>query len=117
MKVIIAGCRHFTNYDVVKKSLDSILSGSKVPEIVSGHCRGIDRMGEIYAIRRGWPVKLFHANWALHGRAAGPIRNREMAMYADSAIVFSSGGKGSKSMIGLAKKYNLRLTVVDLAEL
>lgn len=50
---------------------------STVTEIVSGGTRGVDRLGERYAYRHGLPCKVFPAQWAKHGRSAGPLRNME----------------------------------------
>ena len=58
-------------------------------------------------------MKEFKADWVKYGKAAGPIRNEEMAKYADACIVFWDGkSPGAKSMIALAKKYELKLRVI-----
>jgi len=81
-------------------------------EIVSGAARGIDQLGEEWAEAQGLPVKRFPANWKEHHRAAGPIRNREMAKYADALVAIWDGqSKGTKSMIGLAEKAGIEIHV------
>lgn len=49
-----------------------------------------------------------------HGKMAGPIRNLEMAKYADGLIAFWDGkSRGTRDMITKAKKERLFLRVVD----
>ena len=70
-------------------------------EIVSGACRyGADYFGERWARNKGVTVTLFPADWNAHGRAAGPIRNRKMAEYADVLVaVWDGKSAGTKNMI------------------
>jgi hypothetical protein len=98
MKIIVAGSRSIESLGVVTRAIEE--SGFKITEIVSGHAKGVDRLGEQYALMRGIPTKIFPANWDKHGKAAGPMRNREMADYADAAIVVWDGvSVGTKHMI------------------
>lgn len=72
-------------------------------EVVSGGCRGIDREGVSVAGLHDIPISVFPADWKKHGRAAGPIRNKEMACYADSLILIWDGkSRGSNSMRNIA---------------
>ena len=98
MKVIVAGSRSIESLGVVKKAIED--SGFEITEIVSGRAKGVDRLGEHYALVRSIPTKLFPADWDKHGKAAGPMRNREMANYADAAVIIWDGvSKGTKHMI------------------
>lgn len=74
--------------------------GFIVAQVVSGACpTGIDAAGEHWARAFGVPVKRFPADWKAHGRAAGPIRNAQMADYADMLVlVWDGASAGSKSM-------------------
>lgn len=113
-KVIVAGGRQFSNYELLKQSLNHALK-EKLPnvEIVCGKARGADTLGEQYAKELGLPVKYFPADWNTHGRAAGYRRNKEMAIYSDACVVFWDGiSKGSKHMIDLAKERELPTRIV-----
>lgn len=114
MKLIIAGTRTFNNYLFLKATLDKILSTvDEDIEIVSGACRGTDKLGELYAREYGYPIKTFTPNWALHKLGAGFRRNQQMAEYATHCVCFWDGeSRGTKHMIDLAKKYNLPLRVI-----
>lgn len=130
MKVIVAGGRFFSDYDLVRVTIDRVLSalGDEPIEIVSGRCStgiptfvaddgtevcGADGLGEKYAKSNGYAVKLFPANWKKYGKSAGFKRNVEMANYADALIVFWDGkSPGSKNMIQLANSYGLQIAIV-----
>ena len=96
MRLIIAGSRYtttFTEADLAR--LEEIRP--LVTEVVSGGAKGVDSLGEAWAKKHGIPVKRFPAQWGLHGRRAGPIRNRQMAEYADAVVLFP-GGRGTTNM-------------------
>ena len=114
-KVIVARCRDFADYELLKEKCDFYLQNKK-PEnivIVSGHASGADTLGERYAQERGYELKTFPADWKANGRAAGPIRNAKMASVAHTLIAFWNGkSRGTKNMIDTAKKHNLQVAVV-----
>lgn len=102
MKVIIAGSRHmpFESYPLIDRAVKN--SGFVISEVVCGMARGADTFGMKWAYEQSprIPVKKFPANWDEYGKRAGPIRNREMAEYADALIVFIwDGSRGSANML------------------
>jgi len=112
-KVIIAGGRNFKNYELLCSKCDKLLINQTNIEIVSGAARGTDKLGEQYADERGYSVKQFPANWNKFKRAAGFIRNQEMAEYADALIAFWDGtSKGTKHMIDIATNLKLKIRIV-----
>jgi len=109
MKVIIAGGRTFNDFDLLCENCDIILSKYTNVEIVSGTANGADKLGEKYAKERNYSIKQFPANWGKFGKSAGYKRNEDMAKYADFLIAFwDNKSKGTKHMIDLAKKYNVK---------
>lgn len=103
MKVIIAGSRSCQNVEDVYQAI--LYSLYDISEVVSGTCRGADRLGEAAAIELNIPIKRFPADWDKFGKSAGYIRNGEMAKYADAAIIIWDGkSKGSEHMIELMAK-------------
>jgi hypothetical protein len=111
MKVIIAGTRYkdkenkipFNDFKLVLEAVDRSgieRNGIQVTEIVSGKAIGVDQLGEQYANMRGIPIKEMPADWNTYGKRAGPIRNRQMAEYADIAIIIWDGeSNGTRNMI------------------
>ena len=114
-KVIIAGCRDFADYELLKEKCDFYLQNKK-PEnivIVSGHASVADALGERYALERGLQLETCPADRKAHDRAAGPIRNAQMADVADALIAFWDGkSRGTKNMIDTATKRGLQVAVV-----
>lgn len=114
-RVIIAGCRDFNDYELLKEKCDYFLHDEKKEDVViiSGHSSGADALGERYAQERGFQLETFPADWKAHGRAAGPIRNARMASAANALIAFWDGkSRGTKNMIETAKNHNLKVVVV-----
>lgn len=67
---------------------------------MSGCARGVDRDGEYYAKCNNIPVKHFIPQWDVYGKAAGMVRNHEMALYADALIaVWDGKSRGTQHMI------------------
>ena len=120
-RVIVAGSRYFNDKDKLYSILDDVVKelGSDI-EIVSGCCRGADKLGEQYAEEHNIPVKRFPADWAKYGLRAGYVRNAEMAEYASNGdgsgwlVAFPlEVSKGTKMMVDLARKNCLKICVVQ----
>jgi len=117
MRVIVAGTRTFKDYELLRSKLDEFLKDIEDIEIVSGSARGADALGERYAKEKGYKITRFPADWNRFGKSAGYIRNKEMAKYSTNCIVFWDGkSKGTKHMIDLAKKHELKLKVILFTE-
>ena len=112
-RVIIAGTRYFNNYALLCEYADYKLSEVRQPiEIVSGHARGADTLGERYAKERGYKLTIFPAEWEKYGKSAGPRRNKEMAEYANALIAMWDGKSiGTKNMIDIAKEKGLKVGI------
>ena len=105
-KLIVAGGR---NYRVSREDINHLhclVAQEDYKSIVSGCASGADFAGEIYAHCFDMKVYYFPAQWETNGRAAGPIRNEEMAKFADGLAVFD-GGAGTRDMVRRAKKHGI----------
>ena len=112
-KVIIAGGRDFRDYQLLKTKCDVLLSNLTNITIISGNARGADKLGEKYAEEKGYNCEKYPADWDQYGKAAGYIRNEEMAKVGTHLIAFWDGkSPGTKSMIDLADKYKLKVRVI-----
>jgi len=106
LKVIVAGTRTVNDYGLVRFAIEDF--PHTISEIVCGGAKGVDSLGEKWAVDNNVTVKYFPADWDLHGRSAGPIRNKQMAEYADALILIWDGkSKGSANMLNEAKKKSL----------
>jgi hypothetical protein len=110
MRVIIAGGRDYHNYNTV---LDAIVECNfNIQTVVSGGAKGVDALGEKYAVDADVKLVVYPADWEKNGRAAGPIRNRKMAENADALIAIWDGkSRGTKNMIETATKLGLLVYV------
>jgi hypothetical protein len=112
IRVIVCGGRHYGDLHHVQSVLSqwwtetSKLAGYQ-PErvvIVHGGAMGADLLAGAVAEELGFWTEAHRANRSKHGRAAGPIRNKEMAdAGADLCIAFP-GGKETVNMIATAEK-------------
>ena len=104
MRYIVAGSRNFQNYELMEKTLNSLNLGPD-DEIVCGDARGADTLGAKYGQLNGIPVIHFPADWDAYGKAAGHIRNAEMAEYGDFLVAFWDGSsRGTSNMIQAMKR-------------
>ena len=132
-KVIIAGSRNFSNYRLLEEKCNKILASIEAEIwIISGCAIGAYLLGEKYAKNKGYYLMECPAPWEdIHGKPhnqigitkngdkywklAGLHRNELMAKEADACIVFWDGkSTGTKNMIDLAKKYKLKLRVINI---
>lgn len=116
-RIIVAGSRDFDNRELLHFHLDRILATKENAEIVSGHAKGADSMAEEYAKEKGIALSVFPADWKQYGRAAGPIRNKQMLDYICEGnpvlVAFWDGeSRGTKNMIDIAKKRNVECHVI-----
>lgn len=122
VKVIIAGSRNFYDYNKVEDAVVSYFMSHGIlkedVEIISGGARGADKLGERLAISYGLQLSLFPAKWDIYGKAAGMIRNKEMADYAikdsEKAILFAfwdGESRGTKGMIDIAKRCGMEVII------
>ena len=111
--VIIAGGRDFSDYALLAKTMDHLLSNIRDDiTVICGKARGADTLGEQYAKERGFSVQYFPADWKRYGKSAGYRRNAEMAENADALVAFWTGkSRGTKHMIETAKTRGLKVRV------
>ena len=116
-RVIIAGSRSFNDYELLREQCLSILQEKMRTHwviIVSGHARGADSLGERFANEFRLPFELHPAKWRLLGKAAGMVRNAEMAKCSDALIAFWDGeSRGTRHMINFARKRGLEVSVIN----
>lgn len=127
-KCIIAGCRHFTDYQLLKDSCDKLLQNKTNIEILSGRCStgvhtyttadnikvyGADGLAERYANERHYKLIPYPADWNRYAKSAAWVRNKQMAMDGNGLIAFwDEESKGTIMMINLAKENQLPVKVV-----
>jgi len=108
MRALVCGGRDFHDELRVILGLNQIHADSPITVLINGGARGVDRLAWKWALDREIPVRVVLADWALHGRRAGPIRNQKMLDEEKPEIVVAfPGGTGTADMVRRAKKAGL----------
>lgn len=108
-RVLVCGDRAWRERDYLERLLDAYHAANPISLVIEGHARGADVMAFLWAESRGVPVQAFPADWARYGRAAGPIRNREMLNEGRPDVVIAfhrdlSRSKGTADMVKIARQ-------------
>jgi len=112
MRVLVTGGRDFSDRTLLFEALDRLHSLHGFTVLIHGDASGADRLAGEWATERGVEVLACPADWKTHGRAAGPIRNKEMLNEKPQLVVAFPGGKGTADMVAKARKAGVK--VVDL---
>jgi len=109
LKVLVCGGRDYKD----KMFLWNILDGygpPEITEIISGMATGADAFAAEWAIKSGFKLHKYPADWKTHGKAAGMIRNRQMLVEGKPDLVIAfQGGVGTKAMVNIAEKAGVRV--------
>ncbi len=122
MRVLVCGSRHWTDRATVKEWL------AKLPRrsvIIHGGCRGADVIAGEVAVELGFGVAVFPADWKLHGKAAGPIRNEQMIVDAvpqrvfafTEALMRNQRPTGTSDCVMRALSHGIPVTIVPAKQL
>lgn len=110
MRVLVCGGRDYLDKAVVYDTLINI----QPTEICQGGANGADFLAKQWAENWNIPCKEFRANWKKYGKAAGPIRNKQMLEEFDPDLVLAfPGGSGTQNMISLAKAAGKRVVCIS----
>ena len=129
MILLVTGTRHIDNVAEIERGVQHLLTSS--PEfaalypaggmLVHGGARGIDSAARTWARnhRTRWEITVFPADWEQHGKAAGMIRNREMAEFCKNSgrptfvLAFPHAtleSRGTRGMIKICRELGLPVT-------
>ncbi len=115
MNLIIAGGRDFDDYDLLSRELDYLLSKTpkEIITIFVGGAKGTDTLGFIYAWNNKIDYRVFMADWTVHGKKAGILRNQQMLDAGATHLVafWDKKSRGTADMIDRAKKAGIMVRV------
>ncbi|MCA0276268.1 MAG: SLOG family protein [Proteobacteria bacterium] len=115
MRVLVCGGRDYNDRDAVARALRAYKPLNVVTDVsdailILGGAPGADTLAEEWADVFGLRKRIFPANWAKHGRAAGPIRNQQMLDEGKPDLVIAfPGGRGTADMVSRAEKAGVRV--------
>ena len=106
IRLAVVGSRTFTDYELLKNTLDDFVESHIITEIISGGAKGADTLAKKYAKENGFPTNIILPNWEKFGKSAGFIRNEQIVQECTYLMAFWDGkSKGTKHSIDLAKKH------------
>lgn len=117
MRVLVCGSRDWDDSAAVYIELDRLRAEHGDPvTVVHGAAIGADSIAACWALDFG-KAESFPADWARHGRAAGPIRNQAMVdSRPDMALAFTrdlSKSRGTADCVRRLRAAGIQVRVVD----
>jgi hypothetical protein len=115
--LLVCGSRDFTNYKVISQKLTELVRQFKVTKVITGDCKGADTLASRFCWQTNIPYQSFKADWAQYGKAAGPIRNRQMLDTKPNLVVAFTDtwetSKGTKDTVLEAHRRGIRAIVCN----
>lgn len=111
-RLLVCGDREWASYKAVYREIKA-----RMPDVViEGEARGADLMAREAAEQLGIPVLRFPAEWERYGKAAGPVRNRQMIVEGEPTEVIAfhadiMNSRGTRDMVVQARKAGIPTTV------
>ena len=112
-RVLVCGGRDFRDRWLVHNCLDMIHADRVISCVIAGAASGADHIAANWAKDRGIDLREFPADWKKFGKAAGPMRNRQMLNdgQPDEVVAFP-GGRGTADMVRAARAVGLPVQVI-----
>ena len=112
MKVLVCGGMNFRNGELLVITLDPLYWGHepRITHLIEGEAYGADKMSAWWASAYDIKIERYPANWALHGKAAGYIRNKQMLEEGKPDLVIAfPGGKGTADLLQKATRAKIEI--------
>jgi hypothetical protein len=108
-RALVCGGRDYNDADRVWQ----VLARVSPTVVIEGCAAGADRLAEGWAKLAGVTLIHFPADWRKHGKAAGPIRNKQMLGAFPDVVVAFPGGRGTENMVAQAIAAGVQVIKVD----
>jgi len=114
-RLLVCGDRNYSDQDMMYEVLKQFDTNTV---IIHGNCKGADKIAGNIAETLGMTVLKFPALWEKYGRAAGPIRNKQMIDEGCPTLVIAfhkdiDSSKGTKNMIKQASDCELLVILYE----
>lgn len=113
MLILVCGSRSWDDKRAIRERLAELHEehGSHLM-VIHGNAKGADRIAMNQCVWLGIRSQAFPADWRRHGKAAGPIRNRQMLDESPSLVLaFSNGSHGTQDTIDEARRRRIPVEV------
>ena len=118
MRVLVCGGRDYSNHVELFSVLNEIHLVTPIDTVIHGGARGADYLAGQWAKQhKGVSVVVVPADWAKHGKSAGPRRNFEMVHNCSPDLVIAvKGGLGTQDCVNHAEAAGLKVIKVQQRE-
>lgn len=104
---------------LLNSTLSKLHQQHRFTVLIEGEAKGADTLARLWAEANRVHVDPYPANWETFGRAAGPIRNRQMLVVGKPELVVAfhrelSNSKGTRNMVQQAQRVGVRTLVFPL---
>lgn len=101
LDILVTGGRDFHDRDLLEQVLDVLEPYC----VIHGGAPGADTLANEWAGKNGAAVEEYPAEWEVHGKVAGPIRNQVMLDKSQPDLVVAfPGGNGTEDMVRRARR-------------
>lgn len=106
--IAVTGGRDYADAGHVWATLDALHAAEPISQLLHGGARGLDTIASGWASKRDVPRTAYPADWDLHGKNAGPIRNARMLCDGKPTLLVAfSGGRGTRNCIRQARLFGI----------
>lgn len=104
MRVLVCGGRDNRWAPSIYAELGRLHAKHHFSLVITGGARGVDEFADYWARRNGVDRIIYCPDWEMFGRAAGPIRNKQMLNEGQPELVIAfPGGRGTADMVRQAE--------------
>jgi hypothetical protein len=116
--VLICGSRHYDDEATMRRVLSNELTllDPNIEDdirVIHGGATGADSLAAKVLARSIYSVHAFPADWKKHGKAAGPIRNRQMLDERPDLVLAFGDGRGTRDTVAEATRRGIEVVWID----
>lgn len=105
-RILVCGGRDFTDQVLLDQFLNVAIAD--IEHVIVGGAPGADTLAERWARAHCIPFTVYMADWSLHGKAAGPLRNRRMLVDGKPDLVIAfAGGRSTRNCLEQARELGI----------
>ncbi len=108
IRLLVTGDRFWEQREPIRKKLIELGCPDKIEVLIHGDANGVDKLTAEVAQDLGLlkeKILAYPAGWALYGKSAGPIRNRQMLKEGKptQVIAFHDDPENSRGTVDMVK--------------